>query len=470
MRNPVVAAGRLVALAALTAAGCAPAGPEHPSRFARTDYRQLLRDAAEQSGPAGASSALPDKPSLDDYLTHAAARNPQMRAAFARFRAAVERIPQVTSLPDPKLSYTYYVREVETRVGPQRQAVSMSQTFPWLGKLRLAGDAAAANARATWQRFQQVRLSTFHEVRSAYYEYHYLARSLEITRENLKLLKSVEKILLTRYKSDSAKRTDLIRLQVEIGRLDDRLTSLGDRRSAASARLAAAVHLPDRDRPLPWPTDELELREDDPNDQQLVNALRKRSPALAALDEQVDAADARVQLARKGYYPDVSLGLTWIDTASSDRPGRPSDDGKDAWLAAVSVNLPIWWDRIRAGIAEARHQRLAASLDKSSRTQTLIAELREASFRYRDAGRKIRLYQRILLPKAREAVEVTQTAYQGNTAGFTDLIDAQRVLLEFQLSLARARTDRAMGLSKLTSLVGQVPTDSGTTRPDTSVE
>ena len=62
----------------------------------------------------------------------------------------------MTALPDPMVTFTQAIRSVETRVGPQDNAVMLSQAFPWFGKLDLKGQmavkAAAAAAEAAPRR------------------------------------------------------------------------------------------------------------------------------------------------------------------------------------------------------------------------------------------------------------------------------------------------------------------------------
>ena len=99
------------------------------------------------------------KTTLEDCLGYAALNNPSLEAAFNRWKAALEKVPQVNSLPDPRFSYTYFITEIETRVGPQRQKLSLSQTFPWFGKLDLRGDAAAAEAVRC--QYEQEKLKLF---------------------------------------------------------------------------------------------------------------------------------------------------------------------------------------------------------------------------------------------------------------------------------------------------------------------
>ena len=85
---------------------------------------------------------------LQDYLRYASLNNAELKAKFHQWKAAIEQIPQAKSLPDPKFTYGYFIEEVETRVGPQRQKFEIMQTFPWFGVIEARGDQAAAKAKA----------------------------------------------------------------------------------------------------------------------------------------------------------------------------------------------------------------------------------------------------------------------------------------------------------------------------------
>ena len=80
--------------------------------------------------------------------------------------------------------------------------------------------------------------------------------------------------------------------------------------------------------------------------------------------------------------------------------------------------------------------------------------MKTAFFRFRDAERKIDLYRKTLLPKAGQSLEVTRQAFESGQVNFLDLVDAQRVLLEFRLSLERSLADRAQSLAELERLSG----------------
>jgi hypothetical protein len=117
---------------------------------------------------------------------------------------------------------------------------------------------------------------------------------------------------------------------------------------------------------------------------------------------------------------------------------RMDGGGRDTVVGMVSFSIPIRRSRYDAGVAEARARHVAASHAAQGRELGLEAEIRRALFAYRDGQRKLELYGGTLLPKARQSLASTEAAYRTGEAGFSDLIDAQRVLLEFALAHERA--------------------------------
>ncbi len=251
---------------------------------------------------------LSPEPTLAQYSAYAAAHNPQLQAAFARYKAALQAIAPARTLPDPRLSYRYFIQEVETRVGPQRQGFGLAQTFPWFGKLEARGDIALEKAQAQGQLFQAAKLKLFYQVKNAYYEYYYLARAISVTKENVELMRYIEQVVRTKYKVATAEHQDVIRAQVEQGKLEDRLRSLRDLRSPIMAKLNAALNRP-AGAELPWPTEPPRQEKIIVSNEMILTWLREANPQLKALDYQIAAKKKAIELAGKDYFPDVTLAV-----------------------------------------------------------------------------------------------------------------------------------------------------------------
>ncbi|MHC4638072.1 MAG: TolC family protein, partial [Planctomycetota bacterium] len=234
--------------------------------------------------------------------------------------------------------------------------------------------------------------------------------------------------------------------------LEDRYRTLLDLQQPIVARLNSALNRP-VEAEIPPPT-EIQFEEIGISDKELLAKLITENPELKALDFEITQNKKSIELAKKDYYPDFTLGLGIIDTDDAVT-GSPRDNGKDPVIAMVSVNIPLWQGKYAAGVREARSRYYAAKGQRKEKTNSLSSQLKMVLYRFRDAERKIDLYRDALLPKAKESLKVTESDFRSATGSFTDLIDAQRILLEFALSYERALTDRSQSLAKLEMLVGQ---------------
>ncbi len=399
---------------------------------------------------------------ISDYLEYAALNNPGLEAAFSRWKAALEKVPQVRTLPDPKFTYSYFVKEVETRAGPQRHKFGLSQMFPWFGKLNLEGGIALEAANAEKQRYEDIKLKLFYEVKDAYYEYYYLARAIAVTEEHMELVTYLESVARTEYKAGEAPYGAVIKAQVELGELEDRLRTLRDFRDPVVARLNAALNR-DFHAQLPWPK---EIPEEKVvfSDEQLLTWLKENNPELKAIDFTAAKEKTAIDRAKKDYFPDITLGVEYININPALEPmpnpetgevPRVKDDGKDPVIAMFSINIPIWYGKYRAGEKEARARYLAALSQRSERENNLISGLKMVLYNFRDAERKIDLYRDSLVPKAEQQLSVIQQAFSAGNTDFLDLIDAERTLLEFQLSFERALANNAQRLAEIEMFIGK---------------
>ena len=436
----------------ILAVGCASSRERQAFEELHNRRQEIYQGPIETSAQQRPIEELPAEPSLSNYLAYAVAHNPQLQAAFSRYTAALEAVVPARTLPDPRFTYRYFIQEVETRVGPQEQSFGVAQTFPWFGKLQVRGDITLEKAQASGQAFETARLKLFYQLRHAYYEYYYLARAIAVTEENVELLRYIEQVARTKYKVAAAGHQDVIRVQVEQGKLADRLRTLQDLRRPIMAKLNAALNRP-AGAELPWPTEIPQTRTIAPSDEQILTWLRQDNPQLKALDHRIAAEKSAIELAGKDYFPDITLGLDYIDTGSAIM--LTPDSSKDPVVAMLSVNVPIWHDKYRANQRRARARYLAAIKERLGAENTLLAEVHLALYEFRDAQRKINLYRDSLIPKAEQSLKVTQSAFMAEEAGFLDLIDAQRMFLEFQLLYERALANHAQRLAQLEMLLGR---------------
>ncbi|MFO7494972.1 MAG: TolC family protein [Desulfobacterales bacterium] len=454
---------------ALGMGGCAgpsnrEVGPRTFEQWSREDQRRFaLRTtapapAARPYPPLESDAMLPDGARLADYVRYAMQHNPDLETAFYRWRAALERVSQERTLPDPRVSFGVLLDQVEESAEYMGERYTLEQMFPWFGKLALGGDMALTGAHAEAQAFEATRLRLVDQVSRAYYEHAYQHHPAMIARENLELLVRLEAVVRTMFRTGDSILADVSRAQMEIGRLDDQVRSLEDLVGVAAAELNAALgrpvntHLPALpDRPSLQMVPELPEYTDD----QWIALAREHNPELRAARHDAEQQRQAIALARKNYYPDITVGVEYARNAS-ERVAMLDEGGADMLSGMVSVNVPIWRKKYDAGLREMQARASQAHRQIDSRQQRLEADLKLALYTHRDSLRKLALYGDTLLPMARQTLATTETAYRTGRAGFPDLIDAQRVLLEFALAHERAAAERAQAFTRIQALVGRL--------------
>ncbi|MCA9001850.1 MAG: TolC family protein, partial [Planctomycetes bacterium] len=364
---------------------------------------------------AAQTAELPPHAQLPELLDHARRHNPKLRQAFFDWRAAVERIPQAGRLPDPRVLFGVFLEEVETRTGPMQGKFTVSQALPWFGKRALAGDVAAARADAVGEGVAAALLQVDREVRDAWYEYAWLHRAVEVSKAHRELLKHWQDVARTRLELGLSKPSEILRVELELGQLEDRLLSLADLERPLRARINAAL---DRDLNAPLDRPEFPLIGDlELDGEALLAGLAESNPELRRLSKQVTAANKGSDLADLAGRPDLVLGVDYTQIGSNGAAGS----GDDAVALTVGFGLPVWRGVYRAEREEARAKQMAARLAMESAHNRLRSELEMALFQWRDKGRHLELLNGSLIPKGQEAIGIMGDTYQNGESSFIDV-------------------------------------------------
>jgi outer membrane protein, heavy metal efflux system len=411
---------------------------------ALADYDRLKYRVGEAAHSGDDTQQNPlsigDNPTLEEYLKLAAANSPKLRAAYERWTAAVQRMPQVRALANPQLHYGFFLEEVETRVGPQRHRVGISQQIPWLSKLSLNSDMAAMKAHIERRRFENKAQELFYQVKVAYFNLYDLKKSIDITRDAISLVQYSERVARSRFRTTKGKQNDTIRAQIELGIIEERLTSLIDQRRPFNAVLNSLLNRSSDDF-IPWPKSlpKIQLPTDE---EELFANLRHSNSELEIISAEIDRSQKVIERAKKDYFPDFKIGVDYIETGSA-RASRTRGNGRDPIIASFAISIPLWQSKYDAALRQARAQKRASQARARALARALEAKLHRALFDLRESSRKQNLYGKTLIPKAQQAQRSTMKSFEAGTSDFLSLIDTQRSLLEFQLNYEKSKTDYA---------------------------
>lgn len=419
-----------------------------PPPWGRRSWRAAERETEE-------IPELDENATIEDWIDFALANNPNIEAAYHRWKAAEQRGPQARALPDPRLGYTYFIQSPQTRVGPVEHQFTLSQSFPWFGTRSARGEVADTAARVDEARFEATGIELAGMIRQRAVELAYLNQSIRIKQETLDLTQRVESIARSRYRVGTQTHPDLVRVQIELLNLEIALERLKDQRRPLVATINSLLNRP-TDAPLPNP--DIALNQTiDATTQQLATQLRASNPSLRALEREIEQNRAATDLARKAFYPNFDLGLMYALVGEARDPTMP-DSGDDQFAVMGSISLPIWRDSYRAGVAESLATRAGTAGRRAAEENELLEQLESALFEHRDALRRAELYRSSLIPKAENAFSSLLAAFSAGDATMLDVLESERQLLEFRLAEQRARADATIALAALDTLIGrQVP-------------
>lgn len=389
------------------------------------------------------------EPEIGTYIQLALQNNAELKAAYYEWQSMLFERQASDTLPDPKIGYGYYIQSVETRVGPQRNYVNASQMIPWLGKLKNRKRFAHQKALIAEQKLYALTSNLIRKLKDTFYDQYFIEKSSQLTDENIALVNILEGVAQRRVQV-GASSADAIQAQIEINKLHDTLDSLRKKNQSIGARILALMNTPST-RHTEVPKDLFQSLQKIPNHIS-EDELTHQNPTLILLALQTEKEKANYKLVSQDRYPDVTVGVNWIDTGKSLAP--TPDSGKDAVIASVSINLPIWTSTYRSRENAAKSQILSAKDYLVQKAQDLLAEYEDIVLRFEDAKRRADLYQDTLLPQAKQALEILIESYKSGKTEFDRVLESQRILLHFQLEYERAMVDMAKSINAYEEITG----------------
>lgn len=392
--------------------------------------------------------AVNEAPMLDHYLKTALQNHQGLRAAFERWQAAVDEAPQARALPNPRLEVE--LRALQSQIDPQNSSIMVTQDIPWKSKRTSAEALAELKAESLWWHAAQLKLGVIRDVKRIYYEYAFLAHNIRIHDQNLELLRNLEPVVQARIRG-GASQGDLLRLQVEIGLMENEHETLLRFRPALNAQLNALLQDSSSDlEPLPdiLPPITHEFSRDD-----LVTAVDRLNPELVEHLWDIRQAEQNIAISELERKPDFMVGVTYMNPGLSDT-AMGFEGGGDSVGVKFGVTIPIWRKKIDAGIRQAQKMEAMERRNLSQRREEFHAELDMLIYQLSDAARQMDLYQESLIPRKQQVMEVIQVEYQSGNANFLDIIDSERELLMLQQSYWRAVSEYAIRLAELEALCG----------------
>jgi outer membrane protein TolC len=435
--------------------------------------------------------------SLYQYLEIAGKNNPGVLQKFSEYQAALQRVPQVGSLADPELSMGFFLSPMELVGGKQIADIRLMQMFPWFGVLKSAKDEMSLMANAKFELFRDTKLQLYYDVQRTWYELFKVEKNISISEKNLDLLKTIERLAIVKFSADPSGNTgaspsnsamakasqnntsgnqgmqgmsssqsntapsaksqpatamqsgamnsssaysglsDLYRIQIEAGELENNIASLITQKRTITAQFNNYLN-----RPAGYPVSIPEKAPADSLGYAIIavsDSISAKNPMLAMLLYEEQSLEAKKKMVSRMGYPMVGLGLNYALIGKNEL-STSAMNGKDMIMPMVTVTLPVYRKKYRAMVNESEILKTAAKQNYQSTANLLQSEYYQAIQLYQDAQRRMKLYNNQYL-LASKSLDLILKNFSVSSAGLSDVLRVRQQTLDYELKEVEAVAD-----------------------------
>jgi len=384
---------------------------------------------------------------LDDLVREALQKNPGVQSTLHAVEAQRRRVPQAKTLPDPTVGIGWAGNitpfSVQRGDPSSYRSVAATQQLLYPGKLKLRGEIATKEADAAHWDYEAARRRVTADVKSAYYNYWFYDKAIQTTQQNRELLQKLSQISESRYRVGKGIQQDILRSQVEISLLMQRLTVLEQQRKTSQARLNTLLAR-DPDAPLP-PAANLQQAALTVSLADLYRLARENDTGLQREKQMVQRSHLAIDLAQKDYYPDISVGYMY-----QQRPNMPDMHG-----LTFTINVPVFYKtKQHEAVAQATEEQIVAEHSQRNRQNELNFELKQQYLAAKASDELLRLFSQGIVPQSSLALESSMSSYQVGTADFLTVIGNFSMVLNYEIDYYRELASYQTSLARLESMVG----------------
>ncbi len=393
---------------------------------------------------ATADGALTLPSLIDEALLH----NHELLVAEARWRTASYKIPQATSLPEPMVMVGYQNEGWDKYTYGEMEGAqwmySVAQMFPYPGKRSLKGELAAADAASLEAGYRGVRLKVIVTVKELYLDLFRAYKELDLIQEKGALFARIEDAAVARYGAGQGGQQEVLMAQGEKFMLLEKETMLHQKVQSLEVMLGnalgrdgnLALGRPVAPEPAPLPATLEELQQ----------TAREHSPELRAKERMIASAQTRASMARKEYYPDVTVAAALA---------RRTGDFEDMWSLTATFNIPLFYrSKQRQAVLEAASFSLEARHELEGSRAMIVAAIRDNYAMAETAEKLMALYQDGLIPKISQDFELALAAYGAGKSEAVTVISRLKSLLDYETLYWGQFVEREKAVARMQALAG----------------
>jgi outer membrane protein, heavy metal efflux system len=390
---------------------------------------------------------------LDQYLEMAAKNNPELKSKYNDYLAALEVVPQISALPDPQISFAYFIQPVETRLGPQKAKISLNQMFPWFGLLGAKEDAQTNKARARFEEFEETKSKLFFNIKSMYFDFYFIKKSLDITNKNLDILNSLKSLVQTKVETGNSSALDEIYLEMEFAELQNQLYLIEDELNVLEIQFIKLLNTSEFQ--IVQISDSLVDTDLAISKQEIIMHIRSNNHQLKNLNYITESYQNEIYVSKISAFPNITFGIDYIVTDKNTGIPNLADNGKDAIIIPkIGFNIPLFSSKYSSKTKQMEFQKISSDnkqIDKMNEIESVFESVYKD---YINANRRQILFKN-QLKLTDNAMQILRSQYETGSADFEDLLNIERKILVYSLSLEKSRKDENTAVAMIKYLMGK---------------
>jgi outer membrane protein TolC len=390
-----------------------------------------------------AGTAFAQELKLDDLVSEALRNNPDILAFGARVEGARQRIPQARSLPDPMIMAGYqnegFDRYTYGEMSGSQWMFGATQQFLFPGKRGLKGEMAKLDAESQEAMLELLKLKTVARVRELYLELFLSYKNIDLLKGRQDIFIRIEDLALARYSVGKGMQQEVLMAQTEKYMLLEKEAMFKQKIESLEAMLKATIGR-EEGASLGRPGDP----SSQPflyNTEGAVQMALSHSPEIKSRSKMIEAADAKISMAKKEFFPDFSINAIYY---------KREGDFKDMWSATATINVPIFFlTKQRPSLLEAKAGLTQAQLELAAAKLMITAAIKDNISMIKSADKLMDLYKNGLIPKNTQDLELAISGYATGRTEAIVVLSRLKTLLEYETQYWTQFTEREKAVARL---------------------
>ena len=392
--------------------------------------------------------------SLDSLTGLAVTVSPKLKMLQAKTEVAASRVEQNSNLPDPTLTLGLANLPVNSFSFTQEpmtgKIVGLSQGIPFPGKLGAVAEAASKDVDIVKQEYDDSKNEIIKNVRQSYYELSYIRKAISVEKESKNLLSDIAKVVRTKYEVSTASQQNLLKVELELTNISDKIQDLKSKEASINADLNAQLLLPSDNLIVTREIPDISFRKYTVED---LDSLAVQNRAyLKGFRLAQEKAALQENLAKYDRYPNFNLSLQY---SQRDEIAKTNTPLTDFFSVMVGISLPLnYGGKTSAKIQETESLQEMYAQQYSLAQQVLAQNFGSSVAKLNSLEQRIKLIKEAEYPQAQQTFNSALSSYQTGQIDFINVIDSQSKLYQVETNLYRLKTDYLKEIAGLEFLTG----------------